>query len=386
MYSAIDKENKLPQINDFSKQRLNRYVSLSLKRGLIKKVGYGTWQLTDKGRAVYEKCATYTKEVNVYAKGTQKEVNVYKPLELDVVPRLSIPIIKELEMPFEPDIERKFNGWVAKYKFVNIPTTEIDLTFLKTTKNLIVHIHRLKLDRLEDLETVIFNVKRWCKEYFATKRIMILDESKARTTYLKYGIGDQVFKKAAPKGEYEEIDLDRPRKKILEADEPTEAKVWFDKSPYDMTVHSNDETYVRRYLLMPETLEKLAVTFVPAIEKLTEQINLHLAATKNLNDGVTEFRHAATDNFKSLYEQIRNMKDTTLNDFTNLFASTERHFAERKELPFARAITKPIEEKKIYPRTFTEAQAKALALDYTLRLIDGLKELKDGDKDRKKMD
>jgi DNA-binding transcriptional ArsR family regulator len=210
--------------------------------------------------------------VNQFKQG----VNFVNLIRVDASIRLKMPIETELENPYPSDINRVMRGWISKYHFKEIPYYDIGLTLQKTPKNLIVYVHHLQVQEPEDLEKIVNLVKRWCREYFASKRVMILDEIGTTASYIKYGIFDARTKQAVPKGRDENIDLGRLIKPVLPADEPQEARVWLDKTPFDFTIHSNDQTYVKKYLLMPETLDRLGQTFVPAIEALSVQIEKHL--------------------------------------------------------------------------------------------------------------
>jgi len=307
---SIQRTNSLPPFK--SKQKRNWYVKRLKSLNLIRKVGYGTWELTDKGKSFLE-------EVKVKSQGVK---NFYF-FEMDVVARISIPILKELENPFPSDIEREVKGWIKKYRWVSIPFYDIDLTIEKTPKNLICYIHHIKLQDPSDLEVLVNTVKRWLKEYFSSKRILILDDLRAKTVWLKYGIHDPLTKKAIPKGVSVEVNLGRKRKKILPFDTPEEARVWFDKTPFDYTIHSNDETYVQKYLLMPEMLDKLLRQFTPAIQDLTNQIKTHLRVMNKIEENLDIQRRIMELNYSSPNNEILKKLDRIEKTLQKIAEKTE---------------------------------------------------------------
>jgi predicted transcriptional regulator len=279
--NEIKQNNRLP--DSIYKQKRNWYVSWLKRKGFVKKVGYGSWQITDAGLKFLE-------EVK------ESKERVKQPISLDFVMRIKLPILKELENPFEPDIERKARGWIRKYKWYNVPFYNYNLTFEKTPKSMIVHVHHMEISNPGDIDVITRHVLRFVKEYFATKRIMLLDDLNASVIFIKGGIYDKNLKELIPPGQYPEFYLGRKRAKILEHDPDQEAKVWMDSTPFDWTVHSNDKTYVERYIKMPEVVDSLDKKLIPAIEKLTEQINLHLDVQRATQETMKVIR----DNIKLL--------------------------------------------------------------------------------------
>jgi len=295
----IKERNRLPK--DIYKQKRNFYVSWLKQKGFIKKVGYGSWQITKPGLKFLEEVKELRERVKI-------------PISLDFTMRIKLPILKELENPFKPDIERKVKGWIKKYKWYNIPFYNYDLTLEKTPKSLIVHVHHMEISEPSDIEVIANHVKRFLKEYFACQRIMLLDDINAKVVYLKTGIHDKKLKKLIQPGYYPTFYLGRKRAKIFKHDPEQEAKVWMDSTPFDWTIHSNDKTYVERYIKMPETLDKIEKNLVPAIDSLTKQINLHLDVQKKTGQTLDEIRSAIetlTQTFKKSEKERREHRALT---------------------------------------------------------------------------
>lgn len=292
---SISEKNKLPTIPG---KRIDYHWQCLRRDGFIKRIGYATWGITKKGQR--------------FLKELQEKVKVsFQPIKLDLVLRLEFPIIKTIgKLPSDHDV--KLRKWIRKYRWDTVPIYNIGLTIQgPTTKNkLHVYVHHIRLEKPEDINIVINAVKKWVREYYSIKKYCLVDEVRTKVTYLKYGIHDPLLKEVIPKGVYEEITLGRPRAKILPADEPTEAKVWFEKTPFDWTIHSNDKTYVKRYLMMPETVDKLDRTLVPAVEGLTKQIHLHLKATRSWDRSAKDVSKSTLTLDESVKDLTKTMKKT----------------------------------------------------------------------------
>ncbi len=259
-------------------KRLDHYIRRLKRWNLIVKVSYGTWDLTPKGVEVLAR----SKELQLKTSGWYELVVLGKgtPVRLEFCARIIMPIVKELEHSHLFDIQRK----TGEYLFTQIPHYDIGLTIQKTTaNNVIVYVHHTKLNDPDDLEVTIRKVIRWTKEYLSSKRMLIVDDTAARVAYLKHGLHDPMTKKAVPKGVDETVSLGRPTAKILPADKPVEARVWYDSSPDETTIHSNDTTYVKRYLLMPENLAKMEESLGGLVSHTLANKNIMLRQTEILN-------------------------------------------------------------------------------------------------------
>ena len=119
-------------------------------------------------------------------------------------------------------------------------------------------------------------------------------------------IRNQDLEQVFSKGFTLEIDLGREQEKLIDKDIPKEAKAWTDNSPF-RGVETNDVGYARKYLMMPEMIEKLiqltqenvkvTVGYAKNQEIYNENIKLHLEVQKQqlntqreLRDGIKELR------------------------------------------------------------------------------------------------
>jgi hypothetical protein len=257
-------------------KRIDHYVRRLKRWNLIVRVGYGAWDLTPKGIEVLAR----SKELQLKkSRWNELVLSDKKPIRLEFCARILIPVIKELENSHLFDIERK----TGEYLFTQIPHYGIGLTIQKTRKNnILVYVHHTELSDPADLEVTIRKVIRWTKEHLASRRIVLIDDTQARTSYLKYGLHDPMTKEAVPEKTQEVVDLGRPTEKVLPADVPVQAKAWFDKSPDETTIHSNSTTYIRRYLLMPETLANMEAQLGGLVSHTLANKNILLRQTEIL--------------------------------------------------------------------------------------------------------
>ena len=82
------------------------------------------------------------------------------------------------------------------------------------------------------------------------------------------------------------VPLNRKTAKILDNDDQKDALVWTDASPY-RGIESNDVTYVKNYIMMPEKVAKLEENMALMAENtrfLSEQINAHIPAIIKLGE------------------------------------------------------------------------------------------------------
>lgn len=273
---SIRDSNKLPDdvFRENGILRSNRrqwYVNYLKDIHCIKKGGYGTWEITKKGLKFFKELQVETQRVK-------------KPLKLDFIMRMSIPVLKELEKKFDSDLEKKVKGWVKKYRWFNVPFYNYELTFEKTPKSLIISVHHMEISEPKDLEIIANHIKEFVPEYFASRRIMLLDKINTRVSYIKYGIMDEKVKQLLPEGHYPTFYLGRKREKIFPSDTNQEAEVHLDKTPFDWTIHSNDKTYVERYIKMPEIINALDRKLVPSINRLSEEMALHSSVLTEMKD------------------------------------------------------------------------------------------------------
>jgi len=300
--SSVEDSHKLPIVMVGKKKKSLQWYTNRLKSlNLLSKVSYGTWELTEKGKEILEQPT----EQQVKSALCDKLILLNNPIRLDFAARIIIPVVRMLDM-FPYDVVNR----AGMYSFERMPIYDMGLTFhlSQNQKSLEVFIHHNDLEKESEMETMIRKVAQWTKDYFSSRRIMILDNMNARTTFIKFGIHDPMAKKALPEGTYETVYLGRKRAKILPKDVPTEAWVSYDATPSDKTIHTNDMTYGRRYLMMPETLDRMAKEFVPAINQLTRQIKTHLAVQNKQLENL-EIQNKNQEKMNEVLEIIKdNMK------------------------------------------------------------------------------
>jgi len=162
-----------------------------------------------------------------------------------------------------------------------------DITLEKVFSSLIIHF-RFPIESLtskEFDEKFESNLNKELQEIteLLTKNNIMIDSEIKKDTMIEFAINDpltQTLRQIGARiGEF--IDLKRLREKIFKEGLDQKAYAKFDSTPEKFTRETNDRLYLRKVLDMPEILDKMGKEFTPAIKKLTEQIELHLAVQQN---------------------------------------------------------------------------------------------------------
>lgn len=272
---VVKSKNSLKGIvsKEFSKQRLNHYIKNLKKLGYIKKLGYGTWQITELGNAFLSQL---TIELAT-SKTLSTDTTLATHIDLHAL-TLTQPIInkKDLETIDFSDFKENtgLRNWKEQHKRILSP---LGLTVTVKLHQVVTNIFSRRLSNLDDVYPLLFKAGILVHEYLKLKGIKT-DIFETRCTQAHITIRNQDLEQVFSKGFTLEVDLGREQEKLIENDIPKEAKVWTDNSPF-RGVETNDIGYARKYLLMPEMLEKLTVNFnklYEGLEDYNKNLKLHL--------------------------------------------------------------------------------------------------------------
>jgi hypothetical protein len=240
---SVKEKNKLPKMKNLQwySNRLTRY-------GYIKRVGYGTWEVTKDGERFF-------RELRV------KSESATTPIKLDAVLKITMPVVKVLgKIP--KNHSELFRSWMEKYKWQAAGSVKLTVKGPTTKNNLILDIPRIYLKDTNELEVIVNRVKEYAREFYQSKGLLQVDLINTRVSNVKYGLRYKPFTEAVErldiKGIRRRLYLNRTRRKLLPADE--DKRAWVEgpcSTPFKWTIHSNDSKYVDNFLLLPERVDLL---------------------------------------------------------------------------------------------------------------------------------
>jgi len=189
--------------------------------------------------------------------------------------------------------ENQLNNWIQKYSTIQFP---IKVTVQKNPDTVVLMFHEYRTSTAMFMTEFMQQVFRgvWFAKHWLGERGIVLDESTAEIT-------DQHLVNERPdlNGKIDDkittaVHLGRPAQGLF----PMKGvgKAWIDRSQGEPEIETNDMLYEEKLLMMPETVSELKREFIPAINRLTDQINLHLAAT-------TEWKKAAQNITKAINQK-----------------------------------------------------------------------------------
>ena len=246
---------------EISKQRLNYYLQKLKHQNLIKKIGYGVWDLTLKGR----------QQVKVFSLGTRnlppKKTNLHAL-------NIEVPIITD-NLNFKWDNEVQLKNWVAKYKYGIQP---LGITLMKGTKSIQIYVYSREIKDHSEITSLLMRSLLFVKKFLGDGGIKI-DEFEAKVKTLHLAVKDNELEKMIPKNLAVEVDLKRNARKLLKKDKPRKAKAWTDTSPF-RAIETNDVAYAENYIQMPERVNQLSSQLFPSLNELNNSIQLEIKNKK----------------------------------------------------------------------------------------------------------
>jgi len=258
-----------------TKQRLNYYLQKLKHRNLIKKIGYGVWDITEVGR----------QEVKKFSLGMKKPIDIHALA-------IEVPILKD-NKNFQWDEEIKKRNWIAKYKY-NVG--KIRLTLEKTTKNIIIYVHSRRLRNLTDATGLTIKALIYTNHYLRENGFKIdLFSPKINNNHL--AIKDEEIEKNVPKQLSMRLSLNRKAKKVFKGDKDRVARVWTDTSPF-RGIETNDFEYAENYLRMPERLKNVElglIRFSDSLALYDKNIRKHLAIMDLIGESMVEMNRTMRD-------------------------------------------------------------------------------------------
>jgi len=283
---------------DIKKSRISYYVSMLEHKGIISKIGYGVWlKNRDVQKTDFEKLSKKS------SMGTRGEMNIHAI-------NISIPIITgkiNLVKDFDGYAQKQFNNWIPEYKKVIVP---IGFTLKNNNnKSIDVQIWSRRIVKIDEIQSVILRTLYFTQGLL--KKHVELDILSAKVRTLHAIVQEKDMEKVMNKATKITIPLNRKTAKILDNDDQKDALVWTDASPY-RGIESNDITYVKNYIMMPEKVERIERNmelFSENLRYLSENINAHIPAIIKLGENAETMGKMTEKLFETMQELVKFIKN-----------------------------------------------------------------------------
>jgi len=293
--------SKIQKKHSIYKQKLYYYLKLLKSEGLIVKVGYGTWELTQKGE-IY--LMNSSNNLSRRKKGSQRFVSDPKTNQIHIHNlRIKFPLIEDKSSKFWQK-ESDFSYVGKKYYYfhelftvekIGNVTIEIKLDFWISANN----EKDFKNNLIKALDSRIDQAVNYISdkgiEVNYSKRSVINIELAIKTPFDSQIDWSKIV--------HEYLDLKRLREKIFEGDLNQPGKAIIDRS--HRTRETNSIRYGEKVLAMPETIDHLSNSLIPVLSEFKDisaqrlisdknlaiNINTHTAVLKNLKGAVSDLRN-----------------------------------------------------------------------------------------------
>ncbi len=282
---SIKTSHKLPSLDTLglSKQRRNWYIKRLKEKGVIKKIGYGVWQVNDK--ELFE----FKRQVKV----SSLRSRVDKPTTNLHALNIKIPILKGKIRDSDWELKEKLNNWLPKYKKLDI----LGGLTIKNNNNrsISIFVKSRNIKDLGEVDNLSFKIRAYINEYMRLRGV-ILDIFNAETKNLNLATQDKESESMIRKGEKFELDLMKKAERIFPKDD-INAKAWIDGSPFKFTAETNDKEWKREYLSMPFRI----LNMFSLMESMTKNM-AYVAENYKSHVGVVEEAHKI---FKKINKQLK---------------------------------------------------------------------------------
>lgn len=271
---------------NLSKQTVNYYISRLKNDDLIKKIGYGVWEINQPQYRDYirrSKNSTLGRKEIFTSFFTSQDFrsNIHALEILIPIGSGSLDLVKD----FEGYLQEGLKGWTPEYKRVLSP---LGFTLRNNNnKSVSVFLWSREIPRNFDITGLVTGLVAYVYDLLKKKDVILnIFEAKLKTLHLS--VSNKDLDRVFNKGERFEVLLGRACDKVLPKDEEREAKAWVDSSPY-LGVETNDIRYKNNLVLMPERVESLTNDLKPVLADLTVQIKTHLIVMNEIKDGIRSF-------------------------------------------------------------------------------------------------
>lgn len=258
---------------DFSKQRMNHYVKTLKDNKEIINIGYGTWEVTKKGK---EKLLNLARSKSLTLGMREDYKSNLHALNINI-PIISgkLDLVKDLDGYYS----KAMKGWTPQYKRVLAP---LGYTIRNNNnKSVDLFLFSREMPRNFDICQVISGLLIHSHALLKEKGVTI-DIFKAKTQNLHISVKNKDLDKVFNKKEKFEVLLNRNCRKILPNDPERKAKAWVDGSPY-LGQETNDLEYKENLIMMPERVAGLT-DWTANIEDYNRNIKKHLSVLDEMSE------------------------------------------------------------------------------------------------------
>ncbi len=281
--------------HNISKQNLNYYSRQLKQKGMLQKLGYGTWQITELGIKYIEQNKVNDRDDDIVVskegvfqlrrkKGDLHKYTFQFPIKEGFLDFLEIG-------GYEP--EKGLRGWKPQYKDVKSP---FGIKYKNNNnKSITGYLKSRKVMNSQKLREIGLQVIEFTVAYF--KRFnLILDKDKAYCQDFHIEVNDEMAERNLSKGDMITIPLNKLRGKITPNDPDVKAKAWADTSPVP-SIGSNDIDWWDAYLKMPFTIKK--------IEEISKMLAKESIDTSRKFSVVADVLKANTEQMGALIEVVK---------------------------------------------------------------------------------
>jgi hypothetical protein len=237
--------------------------------GIIKRLGYGVFVLSEKNITHFSGDASLSPQINVHAL------------------QLSFPIIADnTDDAFWDKINKGFKNSLVFYKYINKP---IGLTIQKNSKQVTIQIYARNVNTPEDIESLAFRAGYFAY-YYLQKNGLDIDLFNVQKKHLDIAIKDTILKTVIPEKNKVEVMLGRDAKPFFPADKGEPAEAHYDSSPIP-SIETNDVTYAERYLRTPEMVTQI----LEIQNNFALNLKYHLETLNNINKAIEKLTKAVEE-------------------------------------------------------------------------------------------
>lgn len=289
---------KLIRILMMNKTTIYRHLYNLTEQRLISKLG--------KSPAVYSATARGRIELMNFIKHTKSRTKLHKVAlpSLRLVPQKTRVHALAIKYPL---LEDNFTGdWdkvVSNFKnsiknYIFIP--EASVTIEKTSKSIILHIHKKTINTRELLSGYLewLNSLTAFTYYFLLKKGIKFDHWNGKIIRQHIATKAEDFEERVGKGTFE-IDLNRKAKSYFPSS--MDAKAWIDRSKGGLEIESNDLPYKEKFLLMPELIFEIdnnvsdfkdnLELYNRSLKVYDKNIKLHIEVMTEMKNTLKEMRN-----------------------------------------------------------------------------------------------
>jgi len=251
-----------------SKQSINYYTKRLEAIGLIKKVGYGTWDIIEEVDEQGFKEVQKIEKSKLFSLGTSE-----RPITNLHALQIKIPILSGKILGKEWEVKEKLRNWTPKY----LKLKELGGLTIKNNNNksLTVLGKSRNITNVDEVHKLVRAILMGIGGYFKSKYNVTLDTINAEVKNIDLATEDKESECMRGNGEKFLLKFNKNCEKILPADKDKPSKAFIDGTPFKFSAETNDLDWKREYLNMPFNIKHLCFS-LPMLEEYNKNLKLHI--------------------------------------------------------------------------------------------------------------